>query len=363
MTKSESKRGMPLGQALFCAVSITVMMLTFLYSEVAISAMSVGMRLCVNTVIPSLFPFMVCSELLISSGAGELLGRIFGRPLAWLFDISREGAVALLLGFLCGFPIGIRSVVSLYEKGRISRGELEHISTFCNNPSSAFLVSAVGAGLFGSSRFGALLYASHIISSCVVGLVGRYYFASRKRGYSASRSGEGERRGVVSSVIKSVTDSAGSMLFICAFVVFFSAVVGFLRVFAESSGVPDGATALMLGFFEMTGGAAAAAELPLRIAIPAVAAITGWSGLSVHFQLVSVCREHRFSLWPYFISKIACSLLNAGLICAFVGLAGDSLSFGGGDVSSVLLAPEGALFALLLFGAGCVRLAVGRKRK
>ena len=370
MTKSPdkvNKSKMSAGQTLFCIMSAAAMILTFRYSEVAISAMSVGMRLCVTTVIPSLFPFMVFSELFISSGAGRLLGKYPGRPVSALFGISHDGASALLLGFLCGFPIGTKSAISLYEKGRIGKAELEHICVFCNNPSSAFLVSAVGSTLFGCHTFGVLLYVTHIISSCIVGFACRYIYAERKRkdSYFTAASGKERREGIVGSVIRAVTDSAGSMLFICAFVVFFSAVVGFLRFFAEGASVPEGAIALMFGFFEMTGGVSAASVLPPGAAIPIAAAITGWSGLSVHFQFIAVCKEHRLPLRPYFVSKIICALLNALIISLLVALAGDGLTFeGGGSVSSFLLMPDGlgAWGAIAVFAAGCAGLW-GRSRQ
>lgn len=360
---SAGERGrMSVGQILFCLMSAVAMLLTFRYSEVAISAMSAGMKLCVTTVIPSLFPFMVCSELLISSGAANVLGGLIGKPISALFGISREGAVALLLGFLCGFPIGMRSALSLYRRGRISRAELEHICTFCNNPSSAFLISAVGSSLFGSRYFGVLLYASHIISSCIIGFLGRFFFSAKKEKSEYFSSKEVEDRapdGFIASFTRAVTGSASSMLFICAFVIFFSAVVGFLRFFAQRADLPDAAIAFMFGFFEMTGGVSAAAALPLSVAIPMAAAITGWSGLSVHFQLVGICGEHKFSLRPYFFSKITCALLNTAVISLLVRVFASKLSFDtAGSITSLILLEYSplSLVSLALFVGGCAML-------
>ena len=334
------------------------------YSEYAAEAVKRSMEICANTVIPSLFPFMVLSELFISSGAGELMGRYIGRPISALFGISHAGAAALLIGFICGFPIGTRSAVSLYERRSISRGEFEHICTFCNNPSSAFLISAVGGVLFGSRLFGVLLYASHILSSCIVGLVGRFLFTEGKDSFCSTNHSPKKREGIISSFIRAVTDSASSMLFICAFVVFFSAVVGVIRSFAQGAGLPDGATALMFGFFEMTGGVAEASSLPLGLAIPISAIITGWSGLSVHFQFVAICKEHRFALRPYFLSKALCALLNGVIISIMVRVAGERLIFEGGSVSSFLMTSGGIAIPLSLaaFVVGCVALRVQRQK-
>ncbi len=373
MTKGEksqaSKTRLSRGQTLFCIMSAMAMFITFKLSDVAIEAMTQGMRLCVSTVIPALFPFMVFSELFIASGAAQAMGKYLAAPLSKLFDISREGAAALLLGFLCGFPIGSKSAVSLYERGRISRGELEHILTFCNNPSSAFLISAVGVSLFGSRQLGVLLCASHIISAFAVGLVSRAYFSEKKkeREYSAVQKGTGDKReSFTAALTGAVSNSAGSMLLICAFVVFFSAVVGYLRFFAARGNMPEWAMALTFGFFEMTGGVSAAAELPLEVAVPMAAALTGWSGLSVAFQFVGLCKEHRVSLRPYFFSKIASALMNALLVWSFMRLFGDRIAFGdGGSVSSLLLFSGSpiALLSVAFFVGGCTVLAGGMRKR
>jgi len=363
--KSSQTEKMSAGQKLFCFMSVAALALTFIYSDVAISAMSDGMRLCVSTLIPSLFPFMVLSELFVRSGAAEFAGKILGAPVSWLFGISREGSVAWLLGVVCGFPIGIKCALSLYERGKINRAELEHLSMFCNTPSSAFLIGAVGASLFGSRNFGLVLYAAHIISSLIVGFVGRFYFSGKKTEYFISNYAQKYRQGAASAFSESVTSSATSMLFICAFVVLFSSFSGMLRLFIDGVHMGDGVKALIFGFLEMTGGVSSASELPLRYAVPAVAAITGWSGLSVHFQLIGICGERRISFCPYFLAKAAGSVLCAALTVVLTRVFAEELHFSVGSVQSVLLVPSTptAIFTLVFFGLSCLNVLARARKK
>ena len=65
------------GQVGFLLMSTFCFVLILRNSDAAIEYMGRGLTLCARTVIPSLFPFMVVSELLVSSGAGEALGRLF----------------------------------------------------------------------------------------------------------------------------------------------------------------------------------------------------------------------------------------------------------------------------------------------
>ena len=320
--------------------------------------MSRGMALCVRTVIPSLFPFMVISELLVSTGVAQRMGKVVGRPLSRLLALSPDGAAALTLGLICGFPVGSRCALSLYERGQISRGELEHLLTFCNSPSSAFLTGAVGVGLFASEGFGILLYFTHLISSLTVGLLGKRYFAADKSHgeYCVPSHANSARRGGASAFCGAVCDSARSMLYVSAFVIFFSAASGVLEHLIELFGAPDSLSVLLLGILEMTGGVNAAAALPSPVAPIAAAAITGWSGLSVAFQLGGLCGDRDISLKPYFISKALCALLNAALVALALTLLGGISSLPASESVSLLLPVSHALSPLWLslFIGGCV---------
>ena len=132
LSPSTSKRAsLPTaGQAGFWLMSTFCFILILRNSDAAVEYMGRGLTLCAKTVIPSLFPFMVISELLVSSGAGEALGRLFSRMMRRIFGISGAGASALFLGSMCGFPVGAKTAVSLYDRGVISRSECQHLFTF-----------------------------------------------------------------------------------------------------------------------------------------------------------------------------------------------------------------------------------------
>ncbi len=306
------------GQIFFSLMSTFCFILLFRNSDVAIACIGHGLRLCVHTVIPSLFPFMVISELLVSSGAGEALGRIFARPMRWFFGLSGAGASAVVLGSMCGFPVGAKTAVALYDRNMISKTECEHLLTFSNNPSSAFLITAVGVSLFGNRRLGVLLYGVVLGASFVVGFLGRFFFQDRQGATLSTRHfhphfPSGLHPGGVSMFTGAVAGAANGMLMVCAYVVFFSAMSGAIQcMVAEFGGMNDALYALLCGFLELTGGINQAATLPdLRTAAVVVAAMAGWSGLSVHCQIMTLCGGRGLSMKPYIIAKAV-----QGLLCA-----------------------------------------------
>lgn len=289
-----------------------MLLLFFKNPQIAIDKIKEGLFLCAATVIPSLFPFMVISELMISSGVGNLLGRYLQRPMSSLFGISGNGACALILGMLCGFPVGTKCAVSLYDKGEISKEECERLLSFCNIPSISFTVNIVGQRIFGDPSIGWLFYFVLVASSLALGMI----TTRKSEGLSLSRKARCAPRQAfgASCFVRAVEDSARSTLTVCAYVVFFSSLVGVLDVVLTAFNMPLILKTLICGALEMTNGAVAceAFESPLmRGALCAL--FVGWSGISVHFQMLSVCDGKELRLGKYIVNK-----LLQGIICSLI---------------------------------------------
>ena len=166
------KRAMPrLRSVALLLFAVFLFVLLLINADIAMDGVRQGLSLCTETLIPSLFPFLVLSELLVASGVGETLGRLLSRPVSALFGLSGSGAVSLLLGSVCGFPVGTTTALALYQKGEMDKKELQRVVLFANNPSSGFLIGAVGEALFGNRSAGVALFVITLLSAATVGVV------------------------------------------------------------------------------------------------------------------------------------------------------------------------------------------------
>lgn len=302
------------GQVCFCLLSTFCFLLILRNSEAAIQYMGHGLTLCAKTVIPSLFPFMVISELLVKSGAGEAFGRIFSRLMRRVFGLSGAGVSAVILGSMCGFPMGARTAVSLYDANLISKSECEHLLTFTNNPSSAFLITAVGVSLFGSKQLGTMLYAVVLGSSFLVGFLSRFFIRGKGKPAAHPHYPSGLHVGGADMFTSAVSNAANAMLTVCAYVIFFSALTGALgSMIADYGHLGETAYPLLCGFLELTSGISeAAGHSSVEMALILAAALAGWSGLSVHCQVLSLCGGRGISFKPYLLAKVAQSVVAGG---------------------------------------------------
>lgn len=344
----------------FCAMALLSFVLLLCTPDVAITSMHAGLRLCANTVIPSLFPFMVISELLVKSGAASLLGKLVCPLFSPIFGLSKDGSAALVMGTLSGFPVGARTAAGLYEEGKISKQELSFLLCFCNNPSSAFVISAIGISLFGCRTLGVLFYAVTLLSAATVGIVCRFLFKASKdttpTTVPCDPPPREKRQGAV-ILTECIADSARSMLSVCAFVSFFSVWTGCLNAAFSGVPLPDTLRALAVGFFELTGGVSYAASCAsVQNGMDVCAFLLGWSGISVHFQIMSICQRCQISFRPYFAAKAATGVLSVLFFRAALSLLHPKLIFADSVFTGETEATPAAIFILVCFFASILLL-------
>ncbi len=329
---------------------LTIFSVTLLAdTEAAANAVRTGLALCATSAIPALFPFMVISELLVKSGISALLSKTLGGPFEKLFSLPRAAFPPFFLGLVCGFPIGTRAALTLYDEGCLSKKDLERLLTFCNIQSSAFLISAVGSSLYGNRQFGIFLYLSAVASSVLIGIV----TAPRhtKRSVPKSRSHNSTPLDI-STFTDAVTSSASGMLSICAYILFFSALIGSLSRLLAPLSLPNTLTAFLFGIFELTTGTSMAASIENPMFSASICAfLTGFGGISIGCQLLSFCRGRNLSLSPYFVCKLLQGIIMAFLAGIYVLFCpnfikkGESIS----AFSVMVFSPKYIQIALIFF--------------
>ena len=316
--------------------AICILLLLF-YADSAVAAVRQGLLLCRDTVIPALFPFMVASEILVGCGGATAIGHVLSRPVKQILGMPGAAACPVVLGALCGFPTGARTAAALYDTGVLSARQCTRLLTFINNPSSAYMISAVGASLLGSRRLGLLLWGISLLCSLGTALITRVLMPDDSEGTVPApqpvRMGAEVFTGAVST-------AAQSMLAVCAYVLFFSAVLGALQNALAHLALAPAVSALLYGIVEMSGGIARAAEVANTAqAAMLCAALSCWSGLSVMCQIMTVCHGRGFAFLPYLLAKAAQALAAAAL----TGLAVRYLLplLPPEDMHASLLIPEG----------------------
>ena len=119
----------------YTVFSISQICFLLLYPQEALAASKEGMQLWLNVLLPVLLPFLI---LIHTNMAGKLLQPV---EVIWnkVLGVSAAGAYAVIVGTLCGYPVGAKITSDLYENHQISESEAKYLLTFTNHASPVFV--------------------------------------------------------------------------------------------------------------------------------------------------------------------------------------------------------------------------------
>ncbi|MGE4354241.1 MAG: nucleoside recognition domain-containing protein [Oscillospiraceae bacterium] len=305
-------------------LSLGVVLLIFaamtMFSASALDGARYGLELCLQTIVPTLLPFFVLSNLLCSLGLPGYLGR-WAEPFSRrLFGVGGEGITAFILGITGGYPLGASSVSDLYNSGSITKSEARKLLLFCNNSGPAFIIGMAGVGIFHSASAGVMLYIVHILAAAAVGAaLCRGNTPNRRHFTAVSAMNLGPA--ITSAMWRAVRSTAA----ISGFVIFFSMLASLLQeigLFSALAGFMCEHTllgigqseSLFLGVLELSSGIASLEGLmpnPGNLALAAF--ILGWGGISVHFQTAAVLSGTDLPVGQPVLGKLLHGIISAAL--------------------------------------------------
>lgn len=263
------------------------LLLLLLCPTAAAAGAQAAFSLTVQVLLPSLFPFMVLTDLLTNS---HLPG-------------TERRTVSFLLGFAGGYPTGARLVCGLYSAGRISRAEAEWRLGWCSNCGIGFLFGTVAAGFLGRPTLGPALFFIQALSAlCCAPLLRPPRRTSSPVSHSTAGGG---LSAAVFRAAKAMAGVGGGVIFISALL---SAAERLLPP------MPPLFSVLLQGICELSLGARAAAALPGGEIL--LCAICAFGGFCVHLQCLGFITAAGLSSRRYFTGKVLQTLF-AGIF-AFV---------------------------------------------
>ncbi len=304
-----------------------------IFSKSNLPAVKSGLLLWANSVVPSLFPFFVATELLMHTNMVSQLGNILTPFMKPFFNIRGEGAFAFIMGIISGYPVGAKIACHFRQNNICSKEECERLLSFTNNSGPLFIIGTVGILMFKNTTIGILLFITHLLACLTVGLIFRYWKrnshtflqnmisnGSHQQKKSASFSNLGE------ILAESITNSISTILLIGGFVVIFSSIISILK----ASGILNSITVLLsplfqslsidtnfipgllTGLLEITNGlnsisSIACKKLSLNILFTAF--LLGFGGISILLQVWSITSKTDLSIKPYLYGKLLHGIL------------------------------------------------------
>jgi len=279
------------------AVILTLIAL-ILDAQGMMRAVITAIELCLYTVIPALFGFLLISAFLLKSG----LHRLLFKPLYVIFRrvlrLNEEQFGIFVLSLFGGYPVGAKLIAENQDN--------KNILPFCFCPSPGFVVAVAGVGLYGEPRVGLAIYLSNVIACLVIALI-----ISRSNKRLIPKDGQSSPLQLSSYVFTSSILSASSALLpVCAVITAFGLIGGVLRFY----GIDNAYTLALLEITNVSG------LMPRSSLLPFIAALFSFGGLCIIMQIPALTKGS-VPLKPFLLWRIPAAIISA-LVCRLFMAAG-----------------------------------------
>ena len=144
------------------------------YPQAAYDGACRGLETWITHLLPSLLPFFIAADLLLSLGFVRFLGVLLEPVMRPLFRLPGEAGFAVALGFTSGFPMGAILTASLKEQSLCTPQEAARLAAFTNNSSPLFLLISVPLSMLHQPQLGVLLLSAHYLANLTIGILLRF---------------------------------------------------------------------------------------------------------------------------------------------------------------------------------------------
>lgn len=304
------------------------------YPEICVNSAKEGINLWVFIVLPSLLPFFIINDMLISLKVPDNISRLFAPFAKFLFNTSGYGAYVFIMSIFSGYPTGAKITSNLIEGKKISSYEGQKILTFSSTSGPLFIIGVVGASMLKSTSAGYILILSHILGAIINGIVFSILLGRNNTYDSKVEKIKYNNKSISEMLSDAILNSFLTSGIIGGYIILFSVIISLLNkieffnifssILCSVFLIPIHTSNLISHFFEasleISNGAKILSNLSIQMdhKLILLSFIIAFSGLSIIGQVSSIITKSKINLNIYILSKISHGLISSMLCYVFL---------------------------------------------
>lgn len=257
-----------------------------------------ALKVFINTLFPSIFPFFLVSDLLISYNFPNTLNKYLKEVTKKIFHVEGASSFVIIMSMLSGFPSGAKYIKTLLDKNLINIDEANYLIIFTHFANPLFVLT-VTKGLFKNTQLSYIILICMYLSNLILGFIIR-----PKQVKSNKKSLETLK---IPNFSTNLTFSIISSLKLLAIILgntcFFYIVTGLImKLFHHNQLI----TILINGFFDITRGITSLTNLSGFTILKSILILTflAFGGININMQVASIISNSNIKYSNFLIGRI-----------------------------------------------------------
>lgn len=285
-----------------------ILFVAILFSQTIAQGVSSCVAFLFSVVLPALFPYIFLGALLIELCQKPFKNPFFDAIFKHLFSLDSSSAIPIFLCAVCGFPTGALCIEHAVENQTLDRTSAKRLLLFATVPSPAFCISFLGGQVFLSTKLGAFLYLSCLLSAWTAGIVlAKIDPVTPKSIRPKTKIAD---RSLGEQFMRATKRAAAAFAMLGATLILLRAALECIFVLTENFVSSQYVSCGIYCLFDLVGGCAKLASLPLHTAIMFAAFFLSFQGLGIYLQSYSALASLKVKKRSFWCTKLLCSLFS-----------------------------------------------------
>lgn len=285
-------------------IIISILLIILIFPEDCASGVELGLKLFLSSLLPAILPFIILSNFIIKMNFSEQLGKLFYPFTHLLFNCSFNGSYAIIMGFLCGYPVGAKIICDLIKNDKLSPEEGTYLFHFVNHASPAFIQGYIALSLFKTDNYRLFALILTFVPEIITGLIFR-----NSTPFLSPKPTENNIEYPFSKILDdSIFNALVTVAKIGGYLILFSV---FTCIISKAAFIPVIFKTILISITEMTSGAYYVSLLSLNKTIKLLLCteVCILGGISTFFQINSVILKSHLKMKDFVISKIITAVI------------------------------------------------------
>lgn len=291
-----------------------------------------GAKLFFTSLFPSLFPFIIITNILVAYDGVNIYSKFLGPLISRPLGLPSEASFPLIVSMLCGYPLGAKYSCELYDSGNINSSEFSKLISIASNSSPLFLIGSVGTSMVGNTRVGYLLLFSNYMSCIFMAIILKHKYKEPTSKFKFKTIKMSKHNNLGTVLKSSIENAITTTLNIGSYVVMFSVILAIIKnnvvfnivlnkIYMISSLSKDSLSGIILGLIEVTNGCylISKGDINYVLGLCFISFLCAFSGLAIIAQIHSFTHKYKeISIIKYVIRKAIQGIIS--FIITFVSL-------------------------------------------
>lgn len=288
---------------------LTITLFEMLFnSSLIINSVTFSFSLCINNLFPSLFPFMILSNILMEYGFVDIASELLKPIMNKIFKAHEYGSFVLILSIISGTPSNSKYINELLNKNLINEYDANKLLLFTHFVNPLFIINTIGISFLHNKLLGIIILISHYIGNFIVGIIFRNYhkvLINSKINITKAITSLDKKNNFISILTNSIISSINTLLIILGVITTCLIITTIIDI-----------NPLLNGFLEITQGLKYISTTNLEILKKVILTtfLISFGGFSIHAQSFSILSNKKIKYIPYLLARITHGIISSILV-------------------------------------------------